>query len=162
MLTVGAGDVATSGLLSGSPGLGPFISFPLVDGAALAGSAALADGSPPLFDVDAWNLQYTHKDSSSVPWESFSDCPYADVHAESYDAHVHMDRADPYDMGVGLFNGVEVAPTFYNESTELWLLELRFYGLSAPTEAGGLRFVAELTDVRGAVIGSAPVEVTGR
>jgi len=114
---------------------------------------------PPFFDVDEWNLQYTHKNSSTFPWSGFSDCPYADEHEDSYDAHVHLDRADPADPGVGLFNGVRVAPVFYNESTAEWLLELRFLGLMASSEASELRFVAELTDARGNVLVSAPTDI---
>jgi|GEM_PF-2524495 len=117
---------------------------------------------PPFFDVDSWNLQYTHKDSSDYPWESFSDCPYADEHADSYDAHVHMDLADAEDGSVGLFNGVRIAPNFYNESTEEWLLRLRFLGLDVPVEATRLSFVAEVTDARDNVLASVPLEIRAR
>lgn len=115
---------------------------------------------PPFFDVNAWNLQYTHKNSSEFPWSAFSDCPYADQHAATYDAHVHMDRADPAAPSVGTFNGVRVAPTFYNESTAEWLLDLSFLGLTAPAEAAKLRFVAELTDARDNVLVSAPFDIS--
>jgi murein DD-endopeptidase MepM/ murein hydrolase activator NlpD len=115
---------------------------------------------PPLFDVDTWNLQYTHKDSSDWSWSTFSDCPYADEHDTTYDAHIHMDRADPANPSVGLFNGVRVAPVFYNESTAHWLLELSFMGLAAPADALNLRFIAELTDARGNVLVSAPLDLS--
>jgi murein DD-endopeptidase MepM/ murein hydrolase activator NlpD len=114
---------------------------------------------PPFFDVNTWNLQYTHKNSSGFPWVAFSDCPYADDHAATYDAHVHMDRADPADPSVGLFNGVRIAPTFYNVSTAEWLTEVSFLGLTAPGEASNLRFVAELTDARDNVLVSAPFDI---
>jgi hypothetical protein len=114
---------------------------------------------PPFFDVNTWNLQYTHKNSSGFPWVAFSDCPYADDHAATYDAHVHMDRADPADPSVGLFNGVRIAPAFYNVSTAEWLTEVRFLGLTAPGEASNLRFVAELTDARDNVLVSAPFDI---
>ena len=102
------------------------------------------------------NLQYTHKDSSDWSWSTFSDCPYADEHPATYDAHIHMDRADSTDPSVGLFNGVRVAPVFYNESTAQWLLELSFLGLTAPADASSLSFIAELTDARDNVLVSAP------
>ena len=107
-----------------------------------------------------WNLQYTHKNSSDFPWSAFSDCPHAHEHTETYDAHVHMDQAEPVNPSVGLFNGVRVAPNFYNESTDEWLLSLRFLGLMTPVETAALRFVAELTDARGNVIASTPVDRT--
>ena len=115
---------------------------------------------PPFFDVNEWNRQYTHKNSSDFPWSSFSDCPYAGDHTESYDVHVHMDRGDPEDPRVGLFNGVRIAPSFYNESTAEWLLTLSFLGLTTPPDAPSLRFVAELTDVQGNVFASTPLDVS--
>ena len=71
-----------------------------------------------------------------------------------------MDQADPVDPSVGLFNGVQVAPNFYNESTEQWLLELSFTGLAVPDDASNLRFVAELIDARSNVVVSAPFDVS--
>jgi murein DD-endopeptidase MepM/ murein hydrolase activator NlpD len=115
---------------------------------------------PPFFDVNAWNLQYTHKNSTDFPWSGFSDCPYAADHAATYDAHVHMDRADPAAPSVGTFNGVRVAPTFYNESTAEWLVDVSFLGLTVPPEAAKLRFVAELTDARDNVLVSAPFDIS--
>ena len=76
------------------------------------------------------------------------------------DAHVHMDRADPVDPAVGLFNGVRITPTHYNQSTAEWLLEVRFLGLTAPGGAFDLRFIAELTDARNNVLASAPFDVS--
>ena len=55
---------------------------------------------------------------------------------------------------------VRVAPTFYNESTAEWLLDVRFLGLTAPAEASSLRFVAELTDARDNVLVSAPFDIS--
>lgn len=115
---------------------------------------------PPFFDVDEWNRQYTHKDSTTFPWSSFSDCPHAGEHTESYDAHVHMDRADPADPRVGLFNGVRVAPAFYNQTTTEWHLQLTFLGLTTPEDAMSLRFIAEFTDARDNSFSSAPVDVS--
>ena len=74
--------------------------------------------NPPWFGMDDWNYQYTHKDSTNVPWESFgaggvNECPYHPEHPASYDAHVHMDKQkvdpqDPQAFEIGLFNGVEL------------------------------------------------------
>ncbi|NIP38907.1 MAG: M23 family metallopeptidase [Candidatus Dadabacteria bacterium] len=68
---------------------------------------------PSWFDVNMWNRQYTHKDSSNFPWESFgqggaNECPYHADHPSSYDAHIHMDAADPANYQVGLFNGLRI------------------------------------------------------
>ena len=54
---------------------------------------------------------------------------------------------------------MRVAPNFYNESTEEWLLSLRFAGLSAPSGSDSLRFVAELLDAKDNVLMSDPVDV---
>ena len=69
--------------------------------------------NPSWFDANVWNRQYTHKDSSNFPWESFgsggaNECPYHGVHPNSYDPHIHMDAADPGDYQVGLFNGLRI------------------------------------------------------
>jgi len=67
---------------------------------------------PSWFDVNVWNRQYTHKDSSNFPWESFdeggaNECPYNNVHPSSYDAHIHMDAADPEDFRWDFLTGLE-------------------------------------------------------
>ena len=74
--------------------------------------------NPSWFGMDDWNHQYTHKDSTNVPWESFgagevNECPYHPEHPASYDAHIHMDKQkvdpqDPQAFEIGLFNGVEL------------------------------------------------------
>jgi murein DD-endopeptidase MepM/ murein hydrolase activator NlpD len=91
--------------------------------------------NPPWFDMNVWNRQYTHKDSSSVPWESFgaggeNECPYHADHGPNYDAHVHMDRQDPLDFHVGLFNGVRVETQKYNPGD--YRLTLTFNELQGP------------------------------
>ena len=70
--------------------------------------------NPSWFGMNEWNRQYTHKDSTNVPWESFgaggvNECPYHPDHPAGYDAHVHMDQQSPGDFQVGLFNGIEVS-----------------------------------------------------
>lgn len=90
---------------------------------------------PAWFDFKQWNRQYTHKDSSSVPWESFgqggvNECPYHADHESSYDAHVHMDQADPADYHVGLFNGVRIETQKYNPGD--YYLRLTFNEIQGP------------------------------
>ncbi|NIP18655.1 MAG: peptidoglycan DD-metalloendopeptidase family protein, partial [Xanthomonadales bacterium] len=73
---------------------------------------------PSFFDMNAWNFQYTHKDSTNFPWESYgsggaNECPYHADHGASYSAHVHMDKQDPADFHEGLFNGVHVRTLKY-------------------------------------------------
>ena len=85
------------------------------------GNAANAEGynvNPSWFGTDEWNYQYTHKDGTDFPWESFGaggviECPYHAEHPASYDAHIHMDKQkvdpqDPQAFEIGLFNGVEL------------------------------------------------------
>lgn len=95
---------------------------------------------PSFFDFDAWNVQYTHKDSSTVPFSTFEsggalECPYAHEHGGAYDAAVHMDQQDPDSALEGLFNGVRVVPPEY--STGVWLLQLTFLSLLCPTDSAG-------------------------
>ncbi len=51
---------------------------------------------PARFLFEEANFQWSHKDSSTVPWVNFeaggvSECPYHDQHAGTYDANYHMD-----------------------------------------------------------------------
>jgi murein DD-endopeptidase MepM/ murein hydrolase activator NlpD len=90
---------------------------------------------PAWFDFKVWNRQYTHKDSSSVPWESYGEggvkeCPYFADHGSSYDANVHMDQADPENYQVGLFNGVRIETQKYNPGD--YTLSLTFNELQGP------------------------------
>ena len=87
---------------------------------------------PSWFGMNEWNFQYSHKDSSSIPWESFgqggvNECPYHSDHGPSYSAHVHLDQQHPLDPQVGLFNGVESyrGPM----SGGIYTLELTFHEL---------------------------------
>lgn len=73
---------------------------------------------PAWFDMNTWNFQYSHKDSSNFPWESFgaggeNECPYYAAHNATYDAHVHLDAQDTADFHVGRFNGVRIQPQKY-------------------------------------------------
>jgi murein DD-endopeptidase MepM/ murein hydrolase activator NlpD len=76
---------------------------------------------PSSFIFDAWNRQYTHKDSAAFPFASFGEggaheCPWRAQHGDSYSAATHMDRADPLDPKAGLFNGVRVVLREYAHS----------------------------------------------
>lgn len=92
--------------------------------------------NPSWFDVNLWNRQYTHKDSSSVPWESFdsggvNECPYHADHPNSYDPHIHMDAADPNDYQVGLFNGIRIQTQKFHISG--YYINLAFNELTGPS-----------------------------
>lgn len=95
--------------------------------------------NPSWFDMDEWNFQYSHKDSSKSPWESFGEggdnqCPPHKDHGPSYDTNVHLDVQDPYDSRIGLFNGVRIAPAIYNANTSDYSLTLTFNELDGPTD----------------------------
>ncbi len=90
---------------------------------------------PSWFGMDDWNFQFTHKNSSAVPWEGFdagdgNECPYHLNHGTSYDPHIHMDRQLPSDPLVGEFNGVEIRPTKYAVGN--YTLNLVFRELEGP------------------------------
>lgn len=89
---------------------------------------------PSWFDMDLWNFQYSHKDSTNFPWESFgaggaNECPFHGAHGAGYDANVHMDAPDPDNFQQGLFNGVKVRPALYQGS---YFLNLTFLELVGP------------------------------
>lgn len=92
--------------------------------------------NPPFYDLEETNFQYTHKDSSNVPWSSFqengsSECPYHTEHGNSYDATVHLDRQNPLDFQQGLFNGVRIITSKYWHNNE-YSLQLEFQELLGP------------------------------
>mmetsp|Transcript_33342 Transcript_33342/g.68831 ORF Transcript_33342/g.68831 Transcript_33342/m.68831 type:complete len:523 (-) Transcript_33342:84-1652(-) len=69
---------------------------------------------PSSFDFEEWNYQWSHKDSSSVPWSAFNEgggaheCPYRHQHGSGYSAHYHMDAHVGGNEFVGTFNGITV------------------------------------------------------
>jgi len=84
------------------------------------------DVLPPFFDFESSNFQYSHKNSSAVPWSSFEEggayeCPYRSEHGGGYDAAVHVDRNDPLDDHAGLFNGIRTTTLKY------WPSDVRNY-----------------------------------
>ena len=68
---------------------------------------------PASYLYDELNRQYTHKDSTNVPWSTFGpggarECPFHVEHGASYDAHVHLDSTAAGAPKVGHFGGVRV------------------------------------------------------
>ena len=113
-------------------------------GAVIPQSGNVADArgynvNPSWFGMNEWNFQYTHKDSTNVPWASFgaggvNECPYHPEHPASYDAHIHMDKQkqDPQAFQVGLFNGVEIyRPPI---AAGIYPLQLTFHELQGPAD----------------------------
>jgi hypothetical protein len=95
--------------------------------------------TPPFLDFEVWNRQWTHKDSSAVPWESFgaggeNQCPFHGDHPVSYTADVHMDRAAADDYLIGEFNGVRVDPPVF--SSGVYELTVTFEALTGPAACG--------------------------
>lgn len=89
---------------------------------------------PPFFDMEAWNFEYSHKDSTAYPWEEYGtgglyQCPYHADHGASYSAHVHMDAQHPDDFHEGQFNGVHVVTGKY------WLTGNRDYQVTLEFDA---------------------------
>jgi murein DD-endopeptidase MepM/ murein hydrolase activator NlpD len=73
---------------------------------------------PSSFDMEHWNFMYSHKDSSSFPWEIYGtggveECPYHADHGGSYNAGLHMDAQQPGDTLEGLFNGLHIVTQKY-------------------------------------------------
>ncbi len=93
---------------------------------------------PAFLDYEETNFQYSHKNSTAVPWSSFqqggaNECPYVGDHGASYDAGVHLDEQDPLDAHVGLFNGVRTRTLKYWPSDQhSYEVRLEFLGLKGP------------------------------
>jgi murein DD-endopeptidase MepM/ murein hydrolase activator NlpD len=89
---------------------------------------------PSFYDMESWNFEYSHKDSSAYPWEEFGagglyECPYHADHGASYSANVHMDAQAPASIFEGLFNGVHVVTSKY------WLIAEHDYWLALEFQA---------------------------
>ena len=116
-----------------------------------AGDTANANGynvHPSWFDVEDWNRQYTHKNSSKFPWSSFNTCPYASDHPSSYDPNVHMDQQDPNNYKVGSFNGVKMAPEHYNANSEAAVVSYTFNELTSTVSLNDTCLVVKAKDVK--------------
>lgn len=93
---------------------------------------------PASFDYERTNFEYSHKNSTSVPWSSFqpggvNECPYWSEHGASYSASVHLDEQDPLDSHVGLFNGVRTRTAKYWPSDQhAYEVRLEFLELVGP------------------------------
>lgn len=122
--------------------------------------------TPPWFDVDAWNRQYTHKNSRRAPWSSFGPkgvhrCPYADEHADDYDPNVHLDGAHAGDRRRGRINGLELAPEHFNARKEAFVQRFTFRELVGPEDPEATLVVVEVQNVSGRVtsVASGPARV---
>jgi murein DD-endopeptidase MepM/ murein hydrolase activator NlpD/PKD repeat protein len=91
--------------------------------------------TPPFFDMELWNFQYSHKDSTNFPWDNFGaagadECPYHADHGASYSANVHMDQQDPADFHEGLFNGLHVRiQKYWPSDVDDYTVDLDFLAL---------------------------------
>jgi len=101
---------------------------------------------PPFFDMELANFEYSHKNSSALPWEDFGqggplECPYYEAHGETYSPNEHLDQQDPADYQRGRFNGIGVRTLRYWPSNERgYEVGLEFHEL--PAEAACLEVTA--------------------
>jgi hypothetical protein len=100
--------------------------------------------------MNAWNFQYTHKNSTNFPWESFglggaNECPYYAEHGATYDAHLHLDAQDAADFHLGRFNGVIIQPDKYVAGN--YSLSLTFEQLQGPADCMVANVLAATGDV---------------
>ena len=125
------------------------------DRSSVAQAGLLPDGNgfhvhPPYIDFEQRNLEYTHKNSSSFPWSSFDNCPYADDHGSSYSAAVHLDVRDPQDDSIGVFNGVRLQPSkITSGNLASYELTAEFTELVGVDNAADLCVVVTVKNARG-------------
>ena len=90
---------------------------------------------PSFFDMELWNFQYSHKNSTVFPWSSFgasgvNECPFHSDHGTSYNPNIHMDQQDPVDLHKGLFNGVHVrTQKYWPSDVSDYTVDLEFQAL---------------------------------
>ena len=119
-----------------------YVGLTLLDGSqqviAQSGDTPNANGyyiEPSFFDMELWNFQYSHKDSTSYPWSNYGsggadECPYHADHGASYNANVHMDQQDPGDPLEGLFNGLHVrTQKYWPSDVDDYSVDLEFQAL---------------------------------
>ncbi len=112
---------------------------------------------PPWLDFSGWTRQWSHKDSTKIPWTSFGpggsrECPFSVQHASSYDANLHLDQADPNGTKAGLFNGLRIAPAPFNTSSERYSITTTFQKLQGGANLSSTCIVVEATDAQGATM----------
>ena len=109
---------------------------------------------PSWFDMDIWNQQYTHKNSSNFSWESFglggeNACPYASEHPASYTAHNHLDQALDSNSKIGIFNGVSIAQEHYNANSSASIAKYTFSNIEGIEEINQSCIYVKAIDVQG-------------
>lgn len=93
---------------------------------------------PSRWNMEQWNFQYSHKDSSTVTWQSFGaggerECPYHADHTPGYSPYVHLDAQYPGRPAEGLFNGVHVTTgNYWLTGERRYAVGLEFDALSGP------------------------------
>lgn len=110
--------------------------------------------APPWFDMAIWNRQYSYKDSTLYPWQSFQksgmyQSPYWSLLPAFYDANTHLDQKAPNNRSVGKFNGVSSAPARFNAQAAQYRLSLTFHELTGVTNPQTLCIKARARDARG-------------
>jgi hypothetical protein len=105
---------------------------------------------PTRVDFQQMNFQYSYKNSSAVPWESFASSPYSGEMGASYSADLHLFATHPSDPRVGWFNGVAIYPELRTRRAPDWVSHFRFLTLAGTADPADLCVVAWAEDVRGA------------
>ena len=109
---------------------------------------------PSFYDIEQLNRQYSYKNSSKYPWNSFRnggsyESPYHSVMPASYDANTHLDNATANDPKVGSFNGVLIAPAQFNTQSNDYVLSVTFTKLNGISNASNLCIKVIAYDIKG-------------
>ncbi|MEN8219948.1 MAG: hypothetical protein ABFS56_27085 [Pseudomonadota bacterium] len=99
---------------------------------------------PSWFDMEKWNFQYTHKDSTDIPWDYFENggryqCPYRKKHKDGgyeneKNINVHLENVDSDDKQVRDFNGVKIDPGSFSSSNQTYSMTATFKKLNGPAD----------------------------
>ena len=110
--------------------------------------------TPAWFDMEIWNYQYTHKDSTNFPWTSFgeggeNECPYYANHPSEYSAHNHLDQAVEGSPKIGDFNGLLIAQQHYNATSDASIAQYTFQHIKAAETLSNSCIHLKAVDVQG-------------
>ncbi len=116
------------------------------------------DGEHPLgypvlgttYDFEQYNRAWTHKNSSTSPWESYETCPFAGEHGAHYSDRVHLYDRHPGDPRVGWFNGYAIFAKFMTPRSPSWMISTRYTHLAGTDDPDNLCVVAWAEDISGA------------
>ena len=110
--------------------------------------------SPPFYDMQQLNRQYTYQDTNQFPWAAFEfggiyESPFHDLLPTTYNANAHMDNTLEGNNQIGSFNGFEIFAERFNATTQDYILDVTFKNLNGISNPDILCIKARAIDAKG-------------